>query len=1009
MSQRKKPGSRSGSNQKSRRQLWQKGGGLGKALRPIVILGLVLLLVGWLLNLSGLASLRGNTPVQASLPLRISEVQSNNRDTLIAADGSAPDWIEIENYGDAAVSLKGVTLAVDKKINKVLVFPEVTLNAGEYLLVHADGKTCVSKGGVLHAPFKLNASGGSTLFLISVDGNLLDSVEAPEMDDDCSYSRIDGEWEICLIATPGAENRAAAASETIEVEIHDGAVEISEAMSSNSVYFPDENGECCDYIELHNTTDADVNLKGYWLSDSAVRLKKWQLPDVTLPAGGYLALHCSGYDRTEDPNHLHTNFKLSRSGERVFLSEPDGMAISTVDLPLLEKGQACSLENGRWTTSLAPTPNLENSARSAVQTQVDSLSGITVRINEVMAAPLDGGADWIEIYNTGSQSIDLSNCGFSNDLSHPRKWQFPAGTTLGPQEYLVVFCAGSDAPQQSGYLCAPFSFSASGGYSLCLSTPGGQIFDALYIPVQVGGITYGRSDSGQCGYLPAATPLAANGSMYYESRAENAQYSVPGGLFTSGQSFSVSLSAESGARIYYTLDCSDPSESSTLYTGTPIPVSSNTILRTRVYKDGCLPSLMDTQSYLFDVQGASGTPYVISLVSDPTGLFGYETGIMVMGPNATDKFPYGAYGQGANFWMDWERESHIEFFTGAGEQVLSQECGIKIHGRNSRAYEIKGFKLIARARYGDSMFRYPIFSDRDADAFSTLLLRYTGQDYKSAFMRDPVLTSLAANTSVLYQEAEECIVYLNGEYYSAMYVREHMNTDAICRQLGWEGREDAIDLVAGSAIVRQGSNDTFAALEEYLKTHDVTTQEAYERIDSIVDIDNFIEYCSMQLVIGTYDTINVKRYRDPEGDGKWRWIIYDVDRSMREDLDSFDILSGGNYGTLFKSCMQNPTIRERFLVYFNQALATYMSPQSMFDMIQAQYQRLQPVLPQYLDMIGVTRSEYDANVKNFANRATKRSGEIIQHCSNYLKLSSEETNRYFADALAAIEAYNSKS
>ena len=60
-------------------------------------------------------------------------------------------------------------------------------------------------------------------------------------------------------------------------------------------------------------------------------------------------------------------------------------------------------------------------------------------------------------------------------------------------------------------------------------------------------------------------------------------------------------------------------------------------------------------------------------------------------------------------------------------------------------------------------------------------------------------------------------------------------------------------------------------------------------------------------------------------------------------------------------------------------------------------------------MVGVERESYDKNVRAFANRAAQRPAQIIVHCANYLKLSSEETNRYFADALAAIEAYNSKS
>ena len=73
------------SNSRSKQWL-RSGGGLGKALRPIIIIGLALLALGWLLSLSGVSSLKGKTPAQSALPLRISEVQTDNTSTLFAAD-----------------------------------------------------------------------------------------------------------------------------------------------------------------------------------------------------------------------------------------------------------------------------------------------------------------------------------------------------------------------------------------------------------------------------------------------------------------------------------------------------------------------------------------------------------------------------------------------------------------------------------------------------------------------------------------------------------------------------------------------------------------------------------------------------------------------------------------------------------------------------------------------------------------------------------------------------------
>jgi len=45
----------------------------------------------------------------ASAEVILSEVMTNNLDTLLDEDGASPDWIELHNDGDAAVSLGGIS------------------------------------------------------------------------------------------------------------------------------------------------------------------------------------------------------------------------------------------------------------------------------------------------------------------------------------------------------------------------------------------------------------------------------------------------------------------------------------------------------------------------------------------------------------------------------------------------------------------------------------------------------------------------------------------------------------------------------------------------------------------------------------------------------------------------------------------------------------------------------------------------------------------------------------
>ncbi len=996
----------SGGSASGRNKLWlRKGRDISRLIVLMVIVSAIAIPCALLLERAG-GRARGIESAPATLV--ISELMSENMRTLVTDAGEVPDWIDVRNDGDAAVSMNHWALVLESNPNRAYSFPNRELAPGEHLLIYAVGSDAK---GECDAPFRLSASGGEALVLLNPQGKAADVVELPELSADCSYRRTDGgAWEICASPTPGGSDTA-----TLSVRpAAQGAVgelELTEVMSANGLYFPDEDGECCDYVELHNRSGASVNLEGWYLSDSVSKLKRWAFPAVTLPANGYMLVHCSGKNRTSDPVHLHADFKLSSAGEGVYLTRPNGEVESSVEFPVLERNQAWSLYEGEWSAKLAPTPGWENSAEAAGRAQAQRFQSALggVYLSEIMASPTNEDYDWIELCNGSNQAVDLGGWGLSDDASRPRRWQFPSGTYIQPGEYLGVFLTGDASVQAKGYLSADFALSTSGGYTVCLSDPSGAILDAVYLGEQSGGISYARFP-GEEGFFYAAepTPLTTNSGAHYRARTPMPQASVQGGLHRSGESFTVELSAPADCRIYYTLDCTDPTENSTLYTG-PIHVSGTTILRSRAYRDGSMPSYIAAQSYLYDVEVPEGV-YVISLVSDPDNLYSDSRGILVMGPNAWAEYPYGKINSGANFWMDWEREANVELFTSSGELGFAQPCGIKLHGQYSRAGEVKAFKVFARSEYGDNRFDYPIFRSRDYDSYQSFLLRASGQDYDKTFMRDSVLCALAKDTSLMYQETELGVCYLNGEYYSLFNLRERVSRFSICQFEGWEGMEDDVDLIKANNIEKEGSNASMEELLDWIKKNDTSTQAAYDYIAERIDIQNYIEYMAMEIYSGNGDTLNVKRYRNARTDGKWRWVLYDLDWAFTVDTNSIrrwldpEGMGTNKYTdtTLFIGCMKNPVFREQFLTYFGEQLATTLSTENVMARIQERYDALQPLLPAYLEKIGKTMNNYNSAMKDLAEYAQSRPEKIIGYFRDTFKFSDADLQKYFGAAIEKI-------
>lgn len=130
-----------------------------------------------------------------------------------------------------------------------------------------------------------------------------------------------------------AENGYAAAfmPEGAEHDVYElnisGKLVINEFMADNETTITDANGDYDDWIELYNNTANDISLSGYYLSDDGDDLTQWAFPDTSIPAYSYLNVWA---DKDEDANELHANFKLSASGEAIYLVNSSSEVIDEV-------------------------------------------------------------------------------------------------------------------------------------------------------------------------------------------------------------------------------------------------------------------------------------------------------------------------------------------------------------------------------------------------------------------------------------------------------------------------------------------------------------------------------------------------------------------------------------------------------------------------------------------------------------------------------------------------------
>lgn len=941
-------------------------------------MGLALALMAALaLALCGAALL---LPAQSAyvLPVVINRVMTANPSLCYGVDGAYYDWIELKNTSEAAVSLTGWKLTDSGDLRDACVFGDVTMGPGEVLIVYCDAAPGDGAGGEIFTGFKL--SGDGELLLIADAAQHMTALEVPALGKGEVYARdeVSGEYHIEDFEAMDGDGAAAGGGHSAPHYDPHGVM-LSELMPMNRSVLADGDGDFSDWIELYNGSSAAVNLEGYALTDRE-RLRKWVFPEVTLSPGQYMIVFASGKNRRTPGQELHTSFKLSGKGETVRLSDPEGQVISQIDYDSAVADQSLTrAEGGAMTDTLAPSPGTGESGAIRL---MDNALGLYV--NEVCSGGFDG--DWVEIYNGGGAAADLSGMGLSDDPSRPRRWQFPAGTSLQPGGYLIVGC-GEDRDEDSPLRPAcTADFRIGAGETVCLSTREGRVIDRIQVPAGFDG-SVGRApgmDVQRC--FAQATPGAANTTASYARVRQNIAFSPTPGLVR-GDSVTVTLSAEPGQVIHYTTDGTLPTASSPVYTG-PITLTGTTCLWALADPVDAVVNKPTAGTYVF----ASHNLRVICVNGAPGRLNG-ETGML----NTGEK--------------DAEAEVYMEIYDTDGTQMISQPCYMSITGHNTRTKAAqKGFKIKARRADGDTRFCSKLFTNRDYDAFKVLTIRASGQDYNKTHMLDSVLTSTMRDTNVMYQETEVCVLYVNGEYWGIYNLREHIDKHSVAQYMGWRN-VDKVNIVRRSgekATATAGKSDEYKQLIEWVGKTDFSDEANMDILRQQIVVESYLDFVITQMYTCNQDLSNVRCYRSLTEGNRWRWAIFDLDLSFRLNGDNYvddwlEASAGTITGidtTLFRGLMENPGVRDQFLTRFGELLCDNYAAENVVQKIKARRALIKDEMVNECRRWSWSYSTWEEEVDRITEYARVRPRIVVGYLCDTFHLSEAERERYFGRALA---------
>lgn len=895
-----------------------------------------------------------------------SELQASSRHTWLDQNGTTGDWIELYNAGQTAVVLDGAYLSDNPENILKWQIPQLTIEAGNYALIRCGDPSSDAAG------FSLSADGGQVL-LTSVYGNTICTVDYPALERDTTWSLNEEQtYASSNQPTPGFENTADGYECWIRaVGIPVTPVIISEIQPANRSAILNRSGEFCDWIELHNPTQESIVLDGYFLTDDTADPFKWQIQDLTLAAGEFAVVPCSGTKGDSE----EASFSLSRSGCTVLLSGPVGNPIAEAECPAMAEDRSWQwLKDNTYIETADFSPGYENTEEGHQQFRNSQQIRGALAVSEVMPSngryliQKDGEYyDWFELKNVSDSVIDLSEYAISDSSSDLLLFSLPQ-KELAPGEIVVVICSANTGLTDT-YIHAPFTLNRDECWVYVTHKEQG-ISDYVRIAgVPVMG-SAGRID-GKAGMFYFGTPTP--GKENTDGAAEIAAAPVaelPGGVYNDVSEVQVVLTGVGD--IYYTLNGSEPTMNSRRYTE-PLILTETTVIRAKCYAEGMLPSAVTTASYIIN---ENHTFPVISLAANDDDIFGEE----------------GIY---TKYERNLEIPCNMTLYD--GDAGFTIDCGLKLYGHTGLLLPKKSFKVNFRNEYGESELNYPVYGEDGPFLFDSLCIR-SGQDYPQAIFREELFTTLSAQMgdNVLIQRSKFCVLYVNGEYFGIYSLKEAFNELYYAQNR--DVREESVEILQAPVYPGTGISDFM----RFLENNDITLEENYEYACSVMNMDSLIDW----MIIEGYSTNgdvqqNLRYFRSTDNGNRYELAFYDLDWAFYVHLPFTDVLSFENDGwqhlAITKKLIKNPTFRQKFLERTSYHMQHTLSTENVLALMDYYQELLTPEVPRDRQRWYSSFDYWVWNIDYMRKFITKTDhlGQMVKNLDKYIDLTQEEIDTYF--------------
>ena len=654
-------------------------------------------------------------------------------------------------------------------------------------------------------------------------------------------------------------------------------------------------------------------------------------------------------------------------------------------------------------------------------------------INELMQSNIDCIMDdlnefpdsWVELYNTGTASVNLKDWRLGLSDKAGEAWQL-SDKQVGPGEYALVYC-----DKEATKLHTSFRLDSGKGGCVYLfqgETVVDKVEDMKKQPAP--NIAYGRKTDGssEWGYQLTPTPGSKNtGEVCDEDHILGEPiFSEEGFVVKGTKTFSLSLSlpegSPAGTEIHYTTNGSEPTINSSKYTA-EISITKSTAVRAKLFCNGWLSPRSSVQSYIFHDRNL--TIPVISIVTDNSYLNDKKIGIFA------NNYGHEKYQQ-----VNWRRPLNIELFDTEGEpSQLNQICETRITGAWSREAAKKSMALYCHKRFGKKNMEYEFFPEQcpGLTNYKSVVLRNSGNDRDYIYMRDAVCQrTMAENADIDWQAWRPAVIYINGNYWCILNIRERANENNILTH--YDGLED-IDLIENGEL-KEGTGDNYNAFMKFAEEKGHTLDEYAE----LMDWEEYIRITTMNLYFNNldYPGNNNVLWRPRAEGGKWRWIAKDLDYTMGlytnggaggsggydhqiiaqwYNPNDWNLHQGANFSItekstkFFRTLMEDADFKREFIDRFSIYMGDFLNEKGiraiwdpMYAMVTGEWQRHRSVVydnPWW--------PIYDDETRYARNWVSKRTNEMYKQLGNQYNLGTPipmTINQKVEDASALTVTFN---